>query len=263
MDSRPVWAHLCSAAAHVLWECWMWKRADFGKSRSPAWLCQALLPACKSPALLFGCKGIFPSAGAQGVSALPERSSEKRKPWAKQSWGIWRSQFVWKWRVCFCGAQFGEQPLSKHFLFASWMHILSWKLLFNDMLAFSCLIYSNSFLPLPCRLFAMKQNYFFFYKPLEAFSLFFVNVLLVRGGKKLPEISKFSWIPVHRFILRAGRHNKRKFVYYNFFPLTFALVQLQHSPSFWHYFLCPLNTFALCFWPSFHWLHPWVDRSWF
>lgn len=149
------------------------------------------------------------------------------------------------------------------FYFASWMHILSWKLLFNDMLAFSCLIYSSSFLPLPCSFFVMKQNYFFLYKPLKQFSLFFVNVLLVRGGKKTPEISKFSWIPVHRFILRAGRHNKRKFVYYNFFPLTFALVQLQHSPSFWHYFLCPLNTFALCFWPSFHWLHPWVDRSLF
>lgn len=216
MDSRSVWAHLrFAAAAGVLWECWMWKRADFGKSRNPVWLCQALLPACKSPALLFGCKGIFPSAGAQGVAALPGRSSGN----TKQSWAIWRSQFVWQGRVCFCGAHFGEQPPSKHFFFfASCMHILSWQLLFKDMLAFSSLIYSSSFLPLPCRFFVMKQNYFFLYKPLKPFSLFFVNVLLVRGGKKTPEISKFSLIPIHRFILRAGRHNKRKFVYYNFFP---------------------------------------------
>lgn len=35
MGFRPVWAQLCfAAAAHVLWDCWIWKRADFGKIRA-------------------------------------------------------------------------------------------------------------------------------------------------------------------------------------------------------------------------------------
>lgn len=73
MDFRPVWAQLCfAAAAGVLWDCWVWKRADFGKTRAeiPAWLCKALLPACKSSALVFGCKGIFPSAETEKNSVF-------------------------------------------------------------------------------------------------------------------------------------------------------------------------------------------------
>lgn len=35
MDFGPVWAQLCFAAAGgALWDCWLWKRADFGKTRA-------------------------------------------------------------------------------------------------------------------------------------------------------------------------------------------------------------------------------------
>lgn len=85
-----------AAAARVPRDSRLWKRANFDKSGaetlSSLQYSFILLPACKSAALVFGWKRIFPSAETLPFSALPGKQwrrsslcSRKRKSQKKQS----------------------------------------------------------------------------------------------------------------------------------------------------------------------------------
>lgn len=233
MDFRFVWAQLCfAAAARVLWDCWVWKRADFGKTRAEtqAGFARLCFQHANHQLWSLGAKGFSPLQKLRELRVFLLSLGDLHCPLERENsgqnkvglfegvslFGKEESVFLWS-----STTQENNHPINTFFFllfFASWMHILSCELLFKDMLTFPSLIYSSSFLSSPCR--RLKWHYFFLNTLLEPFSLFFFNVLLVRGGKKTQKYPIFSFIPVHRFILRAGRHKKRKFVYYiaaNFF----------------------------------------------
>lgn len=159
MDFRPVWAQLCTAG--VLWDCWVWKRADFGKTRAETLPGSARLCFQRANHRLqsLGAKGFSPLQKLKNFSVFllslgdPHCTLERENPGQNKVvlfegvsfFGKEESVLLWSSTTLE-----NNHPLNTYF-FASWIYVLSWKLLFKDMLTFSSLIFSSSLLPLPCR----------------------------------------------------------------------------------------------------------------
>lgn len=228
-----------AAAACALWDSQIWKRANLDKSRAETLPSLhhsfMLLPACKSSPLGSGWKGIFPSEEILPFSDLPGKQqgisslySRRRKSQTKQSCSVWRSPFVSLERKSI--GFFGFQPLWRtntlwtHFP-ASWMSILSRRLLVNGGLCFPSLVDSCSFLSLPCR--RLKLNCFFLQDTLNhAHCLFQYYFDKGRG-----ESSRNTWI-------WAGSQSIDLFLYWelsdivsekNVYSRHFSLALLLHS----------------------------------
>lgn len=136
MDFGPVWAQLCFAAAGgALWDCWLWKRADFGKTRAQT------LPGFARFCFQHANHRLR-SLGAKGFSPLQKLKKKnfsvfllslgdphcalERENTGQNKVGLFEGVrgFFGKGRVCVFMEfnHFGEQPSSKHFFF---LHVLS------------------------------------------------------------------------------------------------------------------------------------------